>query len=382
MLEGGVMSTSETVAGQSPADPPVVSTELAPELASPTEDLVTVVLGSWIILGAATDGWAHLNTLSGLQEDGFFTPWHALLYSGFTATAGWTVWLAYRRRHRARRWWVDGWPAGYRLGALGMVIFLVAGIADMAWHEVLGIETSIDALLSPSHLLLCVGSVLLLTSPARSWWAAGGGGGLRAGSGAVALALATTSASVFLGYVSMFDNVDAVRPYDGEIDSAGYTAAARGVASYVVTIALLAVPLLMAHRRRATFGLGTALVAWVSLFPAVTHELPRLQTVAALAAIAAAVLADWLLVSLDRWRGRDAPLRLPVAGAVFAGLVSSAHVAAVHLEGDVQWPAELWTGVVVTGVAVGAVLGGLAARPYHPSPAPDRTPGAAVTGSA
>jgi hypothetical protein len=173
MLEGGVMSTSETVAGQSPADPPVVSTELAPELASPTEDLVTVVLGSWIILGAATDGWAHLNTLSGLQEDGFFTPWHALLYSGFTATAGWTVWLAYRRRHRARRWWVDGWPAGYRLGALGMVIFLVAGIADMAWHEVLGIETSIDALLSPSHLLLCVGSVLLLTSPARSWWASG-----------------------------------------------------------------------------------------------------------------------------------------------------------------------------------------------------------------
>jgi hypothetical protein len=365
------MSASESVTERPPVDPPAVSTHRA----TPVEDLVTAVLGSWIILGAATDGWAHRNVLSDVQEDGFFTPWHALLYSGFAATAAWTVWLAYRRRHRVRRWWVDGWPAGYRVGALGIVIFLVAGMADMVWHETFGIETSIDALLSPSHLLLCVGSVLLLSSPARSWWAAGGGG-LRAFSGAVALALATTSASVFLGYVSMFAHASAVRPYDGEIDSAGYTAAARGVAGYVVTIALLAVPLLMAHRRRATFGIGTALVAWVSLFPVVTHEFPRPQTAAALAAIAAAVLADWLLVGLDRWRGPSAPLRLPVAGAVFAALVSSAHVAALHLDTGIQWPVELWTGVVVTAVAVGAVLGGLAARPYHPSPAPDPTPAA------
>lgn len=259
-----------------------------------------------------------------------------------------------------------------------MVIFLAAGVADMGWHEIFGVETSIDALLSPSHLLLCVGSVLLLSSPVRSWWAAGGGG-LRACSGAVALALATTSASVFLGYVSMFEFVDAVRPYDGAIESAGYTAAARGVAAYVVTIALMVVPLLLAHRRRATFGVGAMLVAWVSLFPVVTHEFPRPQTTAALAAIAAAVLADWVLVSLDRKRGRDALLRLPVAGAVFAGLVSSAHVAALHLDAGIQWPVELWTGVVVTGVAVGAVLGALAARPYDPPRAPDRTPAAVST---
>jgi len=184
---------------------------------------------------------------------------------------------------------------------------------------------------------------------------------------------------VFLGYASMFDYVDAVRPYDGEIGSAGYTAAARGVAAYVVTIALMAIPLLLAHRRRATFGVGAALVAWVSLFPVVTHEFPRPQTAAALAAIAAAVLADWVLVHLDRMRGRDALLRLPVAGAVFAGLVSSAHVAALHLDVGIQWPVELWTGVVVTSVTVGAVLGGLAARPYDPAAGTDRTRAAAMT---
>lgn len=233
----------------------------------------------------------------------------------------------------------------------------------MGWHETFGIETSIDALLSPSHLLLCVGSVLLLTSPVRSWWAAGGGG-RRAASGAVALALGTTSASVFLGYVLMFEYVGPVLPYDGEIGSPGYSAAARGVASYVITIALLVVPLLMAHRRRATPGVATALVAWVSLFPVLTHEFPRPQTSAAFAAIAAAILVDWILVRMDRWRGFDAPLRLPVAGAIFAGLVSSAHLVALQVDSGIRWPVELWTGVVVTVVAVAALLGGLAARPH------------------
>jgi hypothetical protein len=204
--------------------------------------------------------------------------------------------------------------------------------------------------------------VLLLTSPVRSWWAAGEGG-LRAATGILALALGTTSVSVFLGYVSMFADAAPVLPYDGEQGTPGYTAAARGLASYLVTIALLVVPLLMAHRRRATFGAATALVAWVSLFPVLTHEFPRPQTAAAFAAIVAAVLVDVTLVRLDRSRIGDGRLHLPLAGAVFAGLVSSAHLLALHLDAGIRWPVELWTGVVVSTVAIAAVLGGLAGRP-------------------
>jgi hypothetical protein len=54
-------------------------------------------------------------------------------------------------------------------------------------------------------------------------------------------------------------------------------------------------------------------------------------------------------------------------------------VAALHIDAGIQWPVELRTGVVVTGVAVGAVLSGLAARPYHPLPASDRTPAGVST---
>src|SRR6266536_4204640 len=44
------------------------------------EDLVTLVLTAWLIGGLFLDGWAH-NTRPQLET--FFTPWHAVFYSGF-----------------------------------------------------------------------------------------------------------------------------------------------------------------------------------------------------------------------------------------------------------------------------------------------------------
>src|SRR4051812_47509635 len=96
-------------------------------ITTPDEDLVTSVFACCVIIGATTDAWAHTNLLAQIQKEGFFTPWHALLYGGFAFSAYWTIALAYRRRKRVERWWLDGWPAGYRLGAVGVVTFFVAG---------------------------------------------------------------------------------------------------------------------------------------------------------------------------------------------------------------------------------------------------------------
>src|SRR5712691_7046633 len=38
----------------------------------------------WWMVGLFVDGWAHSNLA---QLETFFTPWHALLYSGFAAAA-------------------------------------------------------------------------------------------------------------------------------------------------------------------------------------------------------------------------------------------------------------------------------------------------------
>ena len=56
--------------------------------ASYRDDLVTIVLGLWFVVGLLLDAWAH-NNLRGLES--FFTPWHGVFYSGFAATAAWIV---------------------------------------------------------------------------------------------------------------------------------------------------------------------------------------------------------------------------------------------------------------------------------------------------
>src|SRR5205823_9507730 len=67
--------------------------------------------------------------------------------------------------------------------------------------------------------------------------------------------------------------------------------------------------------------------------------------------------------ALPIFRGTDAPLRLPIAGALLPALIWPAQFVALDLAAGVHWPAELIGGSVVVSVGVGALLGGLAARP-------------------
>ncbi|MCA1706444.1 MAG: hypothetical protein LC808_25545 [Actinobacteria bacterium] len=132
------------------------------------QDAVTLALGAWLVLGVFADGWAHF-TVPNLES--FFTPWHGALYSGLAATVGWFVLLALPG-WRAGRSLVGALPTGYQQGAAGAGLFGLGGIGDMAWHQVFGVETGIDALLSPTHLLLFAGGLLILTSPLRARWSA------------------------------------------------------------------------------------------------------------------------------------------------------------------------------------------------------------------
>jgi hypothetical protein len=95
------------------------------------EDLVTLVLAACLVGGLFLDGWAH-NTRPQLET--FFTPWHAVFYSGFAAVAIWIGWSVWSRR---------AVPAGYGPALAGVVIFLVSGAGDMSWHLAFGIERDI-----------------------------------------------------------------------------------------------------------------------------------------------------------------------------------------------------------------------------------------------
>jgi hypothetical protein len=133
--------------------------------AGPRFHLIAMALSFWMISGVFVDGWAHLN-VAGTKET-FFTPWHGVLYSGFVGLAAWITFPALKGRRGNLR---ETIPFGYGLGLVGLGIFMLGGIGDAAWHTLLGIETGIDALLSPTHLLLLTGGLLALTSPLRAAW--------------------------------------------------------------------------------------------------------------------------------------------------------------------------------------------------------------------
>ncbi len=133
-----------------------------------TDNLITIALGLWLIAGVFIDGFAHSNLRGSIES--FFTPWHAILYAGFSVSALWTMWLVYGQIRLGRTGFA-AIPIGYELGLLGIGIFGLGGIGDMIWHSVFGIEVGNAALLSPTHLMLLCGGTLLVTSPLRSGWA-------------------------------------------------------------------------------------------------------------------------------------------------------------------------------------------------------------------
>lgn len=117
----------------------------------------------WISGGFFLDAWAHGH----VPMESFFTPYHAVFYSGMLALA--LVVLAYALQYRARGYdWANAVPRCYRLALVGIPMFILAGLGDMLWHRFLGIEEGVDALLSPTHQILGLSVFFLASGPIRS----------------------------------------------------------------------------------------------------------------------------------------------------------------------------------------------------------------------
>ena len=127
------------------------------------EEFLGMVFGLWTIIGLFLDGWAH----SHQKPESFFSPWHGVLYSGFTAAALWAGWIAWRRRADGRSL-LETMPPGHLASLLGFALFGAGAIGDLIWHEIFGIEANVEALLSPTHLLLLAGGAIALSAPLRT----------------------------------------------------------------------------------------------------------------------------------------------------------------------------------------------------------------------
>lgn len=323
-------------------------------------DLVTELLGLWLLLAVFLDGWAHLNVPS---LETFFTPWHAALYSGMVATTAWTAVVIWRNRAPGEPVW-QAVPRGYRGTAVGVILFATAGGLDLLWHELLGIEISLDALVSPTHLLLGFSLFLILGTAVRSARADSRPGNFAWTPAALfAVVLLTGLGAFFLIYCSAF-----VRPgptalfVPMPVGTPGRIQAEMPVvialASYLLTTALIIAPFLftLSASRRPVRGIVTMLVVAAAWLPVAMVGLRPFAIAGAAGATVAAIVADLLLARLpDEWLRR----RLPAVTAGIAALLWTGQLVAFAVTDAIRWPPSLWLGAVVLSAAAAAGLAAL-----------------------
>ena len=323
-------------------------------------DAVTMLLGTWLLVGVVVDGWAHTN-LENLET--FFTPWHALFYSGFAATACWVLATAGRVRQPGRSG-LAAFPVGYGLAVVGVMVFAVGGAGDLTWHTMFGIEQDLEALFSPTHLLLFTGMALILSTPLRAAWsdpAAPAAPGYRRFLPVLVSATLVTVlvAFAFLYWAAFIQTVGVVNYDDSQL--------LNDVASVLATNLILLAPLLLLSRRwRPPFGTATTIYGAVGvLIGAVdAFHLPAMIAAAVLAGLA----VDGLLRLLAPSAGR--PGRFWVAGAAVPLVTWSVYFAAVAVTSGIGWSAELWTGTISWACLLGLALSLL----MLPPPIPNATP--------
>jgi hypothetical protein len=130
---------------------------------NPALDLSIGVIGLWLAAGFSADGWAHLH----VAVESFFTPYHAIFYAAMATGA--IVLIATALRNRARGYQgLNLWPASYRLPLLGIPLFFIGGVGDLIWHTIFGVEERVEAVTSPTHMVIALGIFLVMSAPILS----------------------------------------------------------------------------------------------------------------------------------------------------------------------------------------------------------------------
>jgi hypothetical protein len=231
-----------------------------------------------------------------------------------------------------------------------VVIFAFGGIFDLLWHTLFGIEMNLDALFSPSHLVLATGIFLVVSGPLRAAWARREPG-VPAVLSLVMVLSTFTFFSLFAGPYSTVLGANP-RPVTGT-----ESVIARSLLGMYLFSALVVGCALVALRRgRLPIGSMTVLLGLnaIAMILMRGHATPGVQVVFSLVAIGAGIIGDVLL-----WR-LDPSTKRPLALRAFAFLVPVTYFAlyftAVLVLAGTWWTIHLVTGSILLAGVVGALV--------------------------
>lgn len=354
--------------------------------ATRSEEFTYLFFVLWTMVGLCLDGWAHRHQP---ELESFFTPWHAVFYTGFI---GGTAWLARmiitRRPHTSSL--RASIPSGYELSAIGLGLFAIGGVGDGFWHTIFGVETGIDALLSPTHLLLLFGMLAGATAPVRAAWR-DRDDPIRVASlrhflpVVLSIAVATTGVAFFFLYANGFSNWQMESRYFPNESDVLITG---GILSTLAsTVILIGPTVLLLRRWKPPFGTFTTIFGIVGVFMAGLDAYEYWWQI--LAPLAGGLTAD----AVVRWTALDRPLvaasadpahslaptdrqatidqqlrqRAWVIGLLVPLVMWSVSTLAIWWAWSVRWPPELWSGQIIMAMLTGLALAIISHPPSRPA---------------
>jgi len=308
--------------------------------------VAAIVLGA----GGVLDNWAHFH---GLVDHSFFTPWHAVMY-GMMALLG--IVLGTRALANVRKGYrcSQSLPAGYMLSLTGVLIFIVAGLLDLLWHRIFGIEQATEAFVSPTHILLCVGGLLAGTGPLRAAYLtlepATTRGWRALGPMLLSAAGALIAVGIFTQIVSPMNDLLAAKDAVNTSGTFLLNAQSFGIAEMIIqTVLLMGMVLLLARTWALPFGAMTLLICLPSLTQLIMRDHYWLMS----GVIGTGLVADFVLLRLS------APLkgvRLYCLAALVPALYGASMFVVLALTVGLQWSANMVVGSILYSSATGLFL--------------------------
>ena len=320
-------------------------------------DRLMGTLGFLFVAGLYLDGWAHGH---GLVDKTFFTPWHAVLYSGYLLNAAVLVGVLYLNHKRGLSW-LRAMPKGYELSLVGVPLFAVGGVGDAIWHTLFGFEIGTSQVLSPTHLLLAFSGILIMTGPLRAAMRRSDMKEARGWAKLLPMLLSLIAlllmATFFTEYANPFVRTWVVTtpfPYANLAQS-------LGVAAVLIETAILMGSIFLVMRRW-TLPLGTMTLLFTTNVALISVLADQYAIIPA--AVIAGILADallwWLKPSIER----------PSAFRLFAFLTPMIlfllyFIVLITRDGT-TWTIHLWLGSCVIAGIVGLAMSYLVVPPLGP----------------
>lgn len=304
----------------------------------PREDWFFTVACLWFTGGLFLDGWAHVNVP---QLETFFTPWHAVFYSGYFATS---LVLLYRLRMAMKAGLAgrEAIDAVDRWSLLGILVFACGAAGDLLWHRLFGVEVNIEALLSPTHLVLAAGMLLIVSREFR-----------RSRTNTLPALISLTMAAgvvLFLTQFGHYTDPEAVLPAPLEEPLVFYKQGLPILGILLFSLLLVGSLSLALRRGEVPFGtVTTVLTALVGSFGIMRGGVELIP-----AALSAGIVCDFLLAEASA-----AGTRLPVLrlwSFLLPFLYYALALLILRLTQGVWWTVHVWTGVPFLAGAAGLLM--------------------------